>query len=85
MNSFYNSLKYMVYITQIGLDFIIPVILCVYFRKFLSDTFNLGSFITVIFVLLGFIFGGYNAINRLIRVFSGNNNEKEDWWALCRK
>lgn len=80
MNEIFKNMKYIVYVTQIGFDFIIPIIFCTLFGKFLTNILQLNNIFVVIFILLGFFSGGYSAIKRLKSVFSGKskNDEKKD-------
>lgn len=55
-NNKYETLKFLTLITQIGLTFIISVLMCLYIGMFLSD-YTGYNIIRIIFIIIGVITG----------------------------
>ena len=46
-------MKYIVYITQLGLSMVTPMVLCIWLANWLKETFQLGEWVLIVFVILG--------------------------------
>jgi len=78
MDGFYKNLKYTVYITQLGLEFMMPMIILTYVGRYLSDKFHLNNMVVIIFMLVGVFVGGHTVLKRLKHMFSGEDKEDNE-------
>ncbi|MBR4768285.1 MAG: AtpZ/AtpI family protein [Lachnospiraceae bacterium] len=63
-----SPLKNLILITEVGLSFILPFVIALFFGKWLDDKFQTKIFL-IIFLVLGF-FSGLTAMIHLIRHFA---------------
>lgn len=63
VKGFNKALKYFTYFTQIGLAMAVPILLSIWFCKFLQEKFQLGNWI----LLIGIVFGVGTAFTNLIK------------------
>lgn len=50
---FYQAMRYIVYITQLGLSMVVPMVVCIWLANWLKEAFHLGDWVLIVFILLG--------------------------------
>lgn len=76
MNNKYKYVKYLSYITQLGLNIVTPVILCIIISLYIKNKFNLGDFVVVFGIVIGCGAGFMSLIN-FIKLIEKENSKKE--------
>lgn len=64
-NSLGKNLKYLAFVTQIGITMLTPVALCMAAAIYLTRTFGIGQWLIILGILLG-IFAGMLNVYKLI-------------------
>ena len=76
MNNKYKYIKYLSYITQLGLNIVTPVILCIIISLYIKNKFNLSDFVVVFGIVIGCGAGFMSLIN-FIKLIEKENSKKE--------
>lgn len=53
MENKFSVFKYVVYISQLGISLILPVVLCVLLGTYIKNKFELGDWVMLVSILLG--------------------------------
>ena len=63
MNDKYKYIKYLSYVTQLGLNIVTPVVLCIIISIYIKNKFNIGDIIVVAEIVIGCGAGFMSLIN----------------------
>ena len=75
--AFFEAVKYVGFITQLGLSMIVPLLLCIFVTIWLRDKFGLGNFVVLIGIILGILTSFYN-LATFIKFATRKANESKD-------
>ncbi|MBE7038596.1 MAG: AtpZ/AtpI family protein [Ruminococcaceae bacterium] len=76
MNDKYKYIKYLSYVTQLGLNIVTPVVLCIIISVYIKNKFNIGDIIVVAGIVIGCGAGFMSLIN-FIKFIEKENSKKE--------
>ena len=76
MNDKYKYIKYLSYVTQLGLNIVTPVVLCIIISIYIKNKFNIGDIIVVAGIVIDCGAGGMSLIN-FIKLIEKENSKKE--------
>lgn len=77
-NDKYRHMRAVAYLTQFGLNIVSPLILCILFALWLKNTFNIGSWIMFVAILLGIAAGVMSIVNFIKTVNKETGGDKRD-------
>ena len=75
---FYRALRNLVYLTQLGLNLIVPMLLCVWGSTWLKNQFALGNWVVLVGILVGLLASVTNVIRFYRMAMSQAQNRSED-------
>lgn len=76
MKSGKHTYRNLVLISQLGIQVMVPIFLCLFAGIFLDEHFSAGCF-TIIFLTLGFLAGGRNAYLLAMSSIEGEKKREE--------
>ena len=79
----FRAMKYLSFLTQVGLSILTPILLCVLAAVWLQNRFGLGNWVVVVGILLG-VGGGFCSLFQFFqfvqREGKKEREEQEDKW-----
>lgn len=72
-----SAFSYVAYITQVGLQLVIPILLCLIVSVFLRDKFSLGNWVVVVGILLG-IGAAYTNLIKFVKYVTKDLDEDDE-------
>ncbi|MGM9551466.1 MAG: AtpZ/AtpI family protein [Clostridia bacterium] len=73
----YKHMRAAAWITQFGLSMVSPIILCVIFALWINNTFNTGTWVVIVGMLLG-VAASFTTMASFIKTVKKEMEDKED-------